>query len=135
MTDLKIDATKIRVIDLYENGHAYSEISNLTGIPASTVGDFLNKRTYSSWWNSYSPNGNTVHKPPTMLKDYDKLITEFKYPIVTSNKFIDNCKHFFIPDTQYKDGIPTGYLTRVGKYIVDKRPDVIIHIDLSNTTL
>lgn len=36
-------------------------------------------------------------------------------------------KHFFIPDTQVKKGVPLSHLTAAGNYIVDKKPDVIIH--------
>jgi Calcineurin-like phosphoesterase len=36
-------------------------------------------------------------------------------------------KILFIPDTQTKDGVPLDHLTWIGKYIVDKRPDVIVH--------
>jgi len=37
-------------------------------------------------------------------------------------------EHFIIPDTQVKTGVPTDHLTAAGNYIVDKRPDVIIHL-------
>lgn len=37
-------------------------------------------------------------------------------------------KHLVIPDTQVKPGVPTNHLTWIGKYIVDKKPDVIVHI-------
>jgi hypothetical protein len=37
-------------------------------------------------------------------------------------------KHLIIPDTQVKDGADLSYLSWVGKYIVDKKPDVIIQI-------
>ncbi len=36
-------------------------------------------------------------------------------------------EHFYIPDTQVKDGVKLNHLTAAGNYIVDKRPDVIIH--------
>lgn len=36
--------------------------------------------------------------------------------------------HLFIPDTQVKPGCPTAHLRWIGKYIVDRRPDVIVHI-------
>lgn len=35
--------------------------------------------------------------------------------------------HLFIPDSQVKPGVPTEYLDWIGRYIVDKKPDVIIH--------
>lgn len=37
-------------------------------------------------------------------------------------------KHFLIPDTQVKDGVETHHLEAAGNYIVEKRPDVIVHI-------
>ena len=37
-------------------------------------------------------------------------------------------KHLFIPDVQAKEGVPLEHLEWIGKYIVDKKPDVIIQI-------
>ena len=37
-------------------------------------------------------------------------------------------EHFIIPDTQVKPDVPLDHLTAAGNYIVDKRPDVIIHL-------
>jgi len=37
-------------------------------------------------------------------------------------------KHVVIPDCQVKSGVDTEYLRNVGRYIVDKKPDVIIQI-------
>lgn len=36
--------------------------------------------------------------------------------------------HLIIPDTQVKPGVPINHLLWAGKYIVDKRPDKIIHL-------
>lgn len=36
-------------------------------------------------------------------------------------------KHLFIPDSQVKPGVPIDHLKWIGQYIVDKKPDVIIH--------
>ncbi|MCW8988356.1 MAG: hypothetical protein OQK75_11885 [Gammaproteobacteria bacterium] len=36
-------------------------------------------------------------------------------------------KHFFIPDTQCKPGLKYDHLTAAANYIVDKKPEVIIH--------
>ncbi len=33
-----------------------------------------------------------------------------------------------IPDTQVKPGVSTQYLENIGEYLVDKKPDVIIHL-------
>lgn len=37
-------------------------------------------------------------------------------------------KHFVLPDVQAKEGIDFAYLTKIGKYIVDKKPDTLICI-------
>ncbi len=37
-------------------------------------------------------------------------------------------KHLVIPDTQVRPGVDTDHLTWIGRYIVDKRPDVIVHL-------
>ena len=37
-------------------------------------------------------------------------------------------KHCLIPDLQIKDGVDLSYLTHIGHYIVEKRPDVVIQI-------
>ena len=37
-------------------------------------------------------------------------------------------KILVIPDTQVKDGVPLKHLRALGNYIVEKKPDVIVHI-------
>lgn len=37
-------------------------------------------------------------------------------------------KHLVIPDTQVKDGVDLSYLSWIGEYIVEKKPDVIVQI-------
>lgn len=37
-------------------------------------------------------------------------------------------EHFVIPDTQVKPGVPLDHLTAAGNYIVDRRPDTVIHL-------
>ena len=36
--------------------------------------------------------------------------------------------HAIIPDCQVKDGVDLSYLTWVGKYLAEKKPDVIVNI-------
>jgi hypothetical protein len=36
--------------------------------------------------------------------------------------------HLVIPDTQVKEGVATDHLKWIGQYIVDKKPDVIVHL-------
>lgn len=35
--------------------------------------------------------------------------------------------HLFIPDTQVRPGSPTQHLAWIGQYIVDRKPDVVVH--------
>ena len=37
-------------------------------------------------------------------------------------------KHLIIPDTQVKPDVPVSHLDWAGQYIVEKRPDVIVHL-------
>lgn len=37
-------------------------------------------------------------------------------------------KIIFIPDTQVKEGVPTDHLEALGNYILDKKPEVVVHI-------
>lgn len=50
------------------------------------------------------------------------------YQIVTTTALKPNVTHLMIPDTQCKPGISMDYLKWLGKYIVDKKPEVIVHI-------
>ena len=36
--------------------------------------------------------------------------------------------HFILPDTQTKPGVPTDHLRAASNYIIDKKPEVIIHL-------
>lgn len=48
--------------------------------------------------------------------------------IKTTTKVKGNVTHLMIPDTQCKPNIDMSYLSWVGQYIVEKRPEVIVHI-------
>lgn len=50
------------------------------------------------------------------------------YNIATKDVVGSNVTHLMIPDTQCKPNIDMSYLDWVGKYIVDKKPEVIVHI-------
>lgn len=36
--------------------------------------------------------------------------------------------HLIIPDTQVKPGVPLDHLSWIGRYIVEKKPDVVVHL-------
>lgn len=52
-----------------------------------------------------------------LLRRYDKF---------TSTPAEKSITHLYIPDNQVKPGVDTTYLSWIGKYIVRKRPDVIL---------
>ena len=54
------------------------------------------------------------HVAPTVHED----VVKTKGPI----------RHLVIPDTQVRPGVPIDHLTWIGRYIVAKQPDVIIHL-------
>ena len=37
-------------------------------------------------------------------------------------------KKLIIPDTQVKPGVPTDHMEWIGKYILDQKPDCVIHL-------
>lgn len=38
----------------------------------------------------------------------------------------NNIKHFVLPDVQAKDGVDFSYLNKIGRYVVEKKPDKLI---------
>lgn len=131
---LKDNKTRLLVAELHNKNFTNKQISTKVNIPLSTISDFLLRKTYVQWWLDYDEKESSgieqqVITSPLIKDITNKLITEFKYPIVTTKKEVpDDCKHMFIPDTQCKPGVDMSYLTWIGKYIVDRKPEVIIHI-------
>ena len=50
MKGLKDDKIKYEVLALDHSGTSHTDISKATGIPKTTVRDFLSKESYLSWW-------------------------------------------------------------------------------------
>tara|TARA_R110000744_G_scaffold259256_1_gene374392 strand:- start:1099 stop:2172 length:1074 start_codon:yes stop_codon:yes gene_type:complete len=53
MSSLKDDNVKLQVISLDATGYKQAQIENETGLPQSTISDFLCKRTYVKWWSEF----------------------------------------------------------------------------------
>lgn len=79
--------------------------AGVTNLPTSTLEDRARK-------------GQVRGLRPTFRKDA---------PRVYERKRIGRM-HCVIPDTQQKEGVRSDHLEWVGNYIVDKKPDVIVHI-------
>lgn len=102
---LKNDKTKELVKSLDELEFSQKEIALKVNIPDSTIGDFLRRETYTSWWSS-------------------------NYPQTASGEITseDGLKIVVIPDTQVKPDVPTEHILAAGNYIAEHRPDVIVVI-------
>lgn len=69
-------------------------------------------------------------KTKTVSTDYNPNFNIKKdvYKIETVKAVPANVTHLMIPDTQCKPDIDMSYLEWLGEYIVDKKPEVIVHI-------
>lgn len=114
----------------------------------STVGDYRVKLYTNKLYESMQDGGEVsdklfnagdeefkaVYGEPYYIQDtapINKLQLKTKVEpvhIVTSTQTKPNCKHILIPDLQVKPDIDMSYLTWIGKYIAEKKPDVIINI-------
>jgi len=143
------EVTKLAIVKMDKSGKTSREIATLFNIGKSTVGDFLRKETYISWWSAQDgvsgqaassiwdgPNAptkeNAAMRRRLNIAAAAPVVTVVPvaetFKIVTSTKVADDCTHFMIPDTQVKPGIDMSYLDWVGKYMADKQPAVIVHI-------
>ena len=61
---------------------------------------------------------------PASLFDIKKDV----WKIETTKEVKEDVTHLMIPDTQCKPNIDMSYLDWLGQYIVDKKPEVIVHI-------
>ena len=130
--NLSDEITKRTVWNMYELGSSYSEISKSTGIPKSTIGDFLSRNTYPSWWYYFDNlpveddavnillEEESIDPPLDTVVDYISVATSDFSPAFTD--------HLVIPDTQCKEGIDMSYLSWIGEYIIDRKPSTIIHL-------
>lgn len=121
-------------------------------VAEAVLGKRTSKSTVNDIYNRYLEGGRKEPKVKTLasrmfdivkecelLDQKDDILTfNFNYDkgfeldlrtfIETSKGFPDGCTHLVIPDTQMKPDISTNYLKCIGEYIVDKKPDVIIHL-------
>lgn len=64
---LKTEEGKLQVIELDACGVSHQQISDLSGIPRSTIGDFLRKETFVRWWSEYHDTPIYTGSPPKMV--------------------------------------------------------------------
>jgi hypothetical protein len=125
--NLKLLAVKEEVLEYHRSGLSQSIISELTGIPKTTIGDFISGRTHSLWWSQQNglPSSDTIPKEviPTEIRT-EIVPIRIETTLVVKN----NCRHMMLPDLQAKPDIDFSYFSWIGDYMADKKPDVIINI-------
>ena len=60
-----------------------------------------------------------------ILKVVGEDVPELVAPVGNSSS---GKKILFVPDCQVRKGVDTTYLTAIGQYIVDKKPDIVVNI-------
>lgn len=133
------DQDRLDIIKLKEDLHSFASISRELGIPVSTVKDFCYRETWKSWWSEYdkkikipvfdrlSQREDSVPCTPIEEEVDEEESADF-YQIATTVVNKPGGDHFVIPDTQCKPGVSLEHLHWVGEYIVDRKPDVIVHL-------
>lgn len=136
--DLKNDSVKMQIIqEYYGNNKSSYEISRELGIPARTIQNFIAKDTHKGWhleneeiidkyFNGFgatacpTPEHQIGIWPPYKSDEEDEKLFGKAKPT--------GAKILVIGDTQTKPDESLEYMSWIGKYIFDKKPDVVVHI-------
>ena len=130
------DEMKLTIIKLDSEGATSRKIAESCGLGKSTIGDFLRKETYQAWWANNDKVCGVQDSPEEVGAPQEAIveagtvleITPEVYSIVTTEHAPVGATHLMIPDTQCKPDVSFEYLRVLGEYIVDKQPEVIVHI-------
>ena len=128
------DEMKAMIVKLDSGGETSREIADLVGVGKSTIGDFLRKETYQTWWAEYEKalpetvETSTSELVPAKVAEPEVENSQEVYSIVTTKHAPAGATHLMITDPQCKPDIDMSYMEAIGKYIVDKQPDVIVNI-------
>lgn len=105
------------------------------GVSSRAIGKEIgySKSTVNNYWNEYLENGDKDDQLEKLCEDPDTVVSSLKTELevisVATTKYVDSdVTHLMIPDTQCKPDVDMTYLDVLGEYIVDKQPEVIIHI-------
>jgi len=104
--------------------------SNNPYLSSRKIGKALgcSKSYVNTVWNEHLDSGDLTSPVPIVVKEAPRITAKEVISIVTTTKAKVGGTHLMIPDTQVKPNIDMTYLAVLGKYIVDKQPDTIIHI-------
>lgn len=104
---------------------SWRKIARKLNKPKSTVSDYLRKSFLEGL------TVEEVSQPTVKVIEEDDNPFNVKtdvYEIETVTGVGEDVTHLMIPDTQCKPDIDMSYLAWLGEYIVEKQPEVIIHI-------
>ena len=91
---LKDDEMKLKVLELDNEGMSIRDIEAETGIPRSTVGDFLRGESYVSWWKEHEH----LKKPTEIKKEGFKMVFLDVEVAPAITLAFNMFKHFSSPD-------------------------------------
>ena len=108
-------------------GWSNRAIGRELGIPETTIRDYVNGRTWSGEGKlQYDPEDVALSKKQQM---YLEQPTDLKiYGGSCKTNSTKALKILIIGDTQAKPNVDLSYMKWIGKYIFEKRPDVVVHI-------
>lgn len=112
-----------KALPYIREGKSWRKTAELLGVPRSTLSDSL--REYFKREVIVKKHGD---KQATLPSSTAPSFSHKPFIQTTASRGSGPHKHLVIPDTQMKPGVSTEYLRWAGEYIVDKRPDVIIHL-------
>lgn len=118
---------KQEAVELAKGGLSWRKIAARLNVAKSTCSDYLRE-----YFKGVGTEVVFTQAPLGMDTEQKRAFMSGKplpyYRIQTSVAVSENVTHLMIPDTQCKPDIDTSYLDWLGKYIVDKQPEVIVHI-------
>ena len=111
MSSLKNDEVKLEVYRLYVNeGRSIADIVRLTGIPKTTISDFVNRKSQTAWWETYKD------KP---IAGGTKISPEFKRKELNSKRVV-------FTSAQNNTFVFEGFLRSLEKYCEHNGADLVV---------
>lgn len=140
--DLKLDSVKMQIIqEYYGNNKSSYEISRELGIPARTIQNFLAKDTHRGWhleneeiidkyFNGFGSSSSQEKIGCLLENPYKMSLSQLQESgvILPQQYEAKPLKICIVADTQAKPNVSLEYMKWIGKYIFDKKPDIVVHI-------
>lgn len=107
--------------ELYKQGYSGRKVADILGMGKSQVNDYLRYafRGVKGGRKAVQVSGQ---RGSTIKRDNGPRILVYDEAVAKGRT------HLVIADTQVKPGADLTYMRALGKYIAEKRPDVIVHI-------